>query len=90
MSSPLFKEYFENKNWKLIYFDAFRIEYPKEKEKTNILGLIRKKNTIPKKASIVRPSKTFFKFLSYQLNESSFTLLEFFKIPRIVLGENHV
>jgi len=77
MSSPLSKEYFENKNWRLIYFDAFRTEYSKQKEKTNILGLIRKKNTIPKKASIVRPGKTFFKFLSYQLYESSFTLLEF-------------
>ena len=40
MTSPLFKEHFENENWKLIYFDKLRQTYSQEKNKTDVYGLI--------------------------------------------------
>ncbi len=43
MNSPLFKEHFENENWKLIYFDALRNAYVKDKNRVDIYELIDKK-----------------------------------------------
>ena len=43
MTSPLFKEHFENENWGLLYFDALRNAYVKDKNKTDIYDLIDKK-----------------------------------------------
>ena len=40
MTSPLFKEHFENENWKLIYFDKLRQTYSQEKNQTDVYGLI--------------------------------------------------
>jgi DNA modification methylase len=40
MTSPLFKEHFENENWKLIYFDKLRQTFSQEKNKTDIYKLI--------------------------------------------------
>lgn len=50
MSSPLFKEHFENENWNLIYFDVLKSTYIKQKTKLDIYTLIGKKMTsAPKK-----------------------------------------
>jgi 16S rRNA G966 N2-methylase RsmD len=43
MTSPLFKEHFENENWKLLYFDTIRIAYTKQKAKLDIYNLLDKK-----------------------------------------------
>lgn len=43
MTSPLFKEHFENESWKLIYFDALRNAYVKDKNQIDIYDLIDKK-----------------------------------------------
>jgi len=59
MTSPLFKEHFENDGWKLLYFDALRNAYIKDK--INIYSLINKKN--PKsKGYESNTSQTFFVF----------------------------
>ncbi|MEW6200912.1 MAG: hypothetical protein AB1546_02990, partial [bacterium] len=44
MISPLFREHFENENWKIIYFDALRAAYVKEKANLDIYSLINQKN----------------------------------------------
>jgi hypothetical protein len=44
LTSPLFREHFENENWKLIYFDTLRIEYTRQKAKLNIYSLLSKKS----------------------------------------------
>lgn len=49
MNSPVFKEHFEDESWNIIYFDALRIAYTKEKNKLDITSIINKKGT---KASI--------------------------------------
>ncbi|OGW75735.1 MAG: hypothetical protein A3J72_08970, partial [Nitrospirae bacterium RIFCSPHIGHO2_02_FULL_40_19] len=43
MTSPLFKEHFENENWRLIYFDTLRNAYVKDKNRVDIYELIDKK-----------------------------------------------
>jgi hypothetical protein len=43
MTSPLFKEHFENENWRLIYFDILRNAYVKDKNRVDIYELIDKK-----------------------------------------------
>lgn len=40
LSSPLFKEHFENENWKVIYFDTLRAAYSRDKNRVNIYSLI--------------------------------------------------
>ena len=42
MTSPLFKEHFDNENWKLLYFDTLRIAYTKQKARIDIYGLLGK------------------------------------------------
>jgi hypothetical protein len=42
--SPLFKDHFENENWKLIYFDKLRNSYINEKNKLDIKNIIDKKH----------------------------------------------
>ena len=44
MTSPLFKEHFENENWKIIYFDALRAAYTKEKTNLDIYSIVDLKN----------------------------------------------
>ncbi|MBI4837580.1 MAG: hypothetical protein HY806_00175 [Nitrospirae bacterium] len=44
MTSPLFREHFENENWKIIFFDALRTAYVKEKTDLDIYSIINKKN----------------------------------------------
>lgn len=48
LTSPLFKDHFENENWKLIYFDTLRIAYSKTKNATNIYSLIDQKSVSAK------------------------------------------
>lgn len=43
MTSPLFREHFEDENWNIIYFDALRAAYVKEKTKLDIHSIINKK-----------------------------------------------
>jgi len=40
MTSPLFREHFENENWKLIYFDTLRNAYIKDKTRLNVYNLV--------------------------------------------------
>jgi len=40
MTSPLFKEHFENENWKVIFFDALRAAYTKEKTDLDIFSIV--------------------------------------------------
>jgi 16S rRNA G966 N2-methylase RsmD len=40
MTSPLFREHFENENWKIIFFDALRAAYTKEKINLDIYSII--------------------------------------------------
>ncbi|HEX8948333.1 MAG TPA: hypothetical protein VF790_05180, partial [Dissulfurispiraceae bacterium] len=40
MTSPLFRDHFENENWKLIFFDALRVAYAKEKKDLDIYSII--------------------------------------------------
>lgn len=49
LTSPLFKDHFENENWQLIYFDTLRNAYVKQKAKTDIYSLINKKTGTSKK-----------------------------------------
>lgn len=44
MTSPLFKEHFENENWKIIFFDALRVAYSKEKIDLDIYSIINQKH----------------------------------------------
>jgi hypothetical protein len=48
LTSPLFKEHFENEAWKLIYFDTLRTAFTKSKNNTDIYELISKKTTSTK------------------------------------------
>ena len=43
MTSPLFREHFENENWKVIFFDALRAAYIKQKTNLDIYSIINKK-----------------------------------------------
>ncbi len=43
MTSPLFREHFDKENWKLIFFDALRAAYSKERNKLDIFSIINKK-----------------------------------------------
>lgn len=45
MSSPLFREHFENENWYLIYFDALRASYNKQRGKLDINSIVNVKRT---------------------------------------------
>jgi len=49
LTSPLFKDHFENENWQLIYFDTLRNAYTKQKAKVDIDSLINKKTGASKK-----------------------------------------
>ena len=40
MTSPLFREHFENENWHIIYFDALRAAYVKEKTDLDINSIV--------------------------------------------------
>ena len=40
MTSPLFREHFENENWKVIFFDALRAAYTKEKTDLDIFSIV--------------------------------------------------
>jgi hypothetical protein len=40
MTSPLFREHFENENWKIIFFDALRAAYAKEKTALDITSIV--------------------------------------------------
>jgi len=40
MTSPLFREHFENENWKIIFFDALRAAYAKEKTALDINSIV--------------------------------------------------
>ena len=40
MTSPLFKEHFENENWKIIFFDSLRAAYAKEKTNLDINSIV--------------------------------------------------
>ena len=40
MTSPLFRDHFENENWKLIFFDAMRAAYTKEKTDLDINSIV--------------------------------------------------
>lgn len=40
MSSPLFREHFENENWEIIFFDALRAAYIKEKTNLDIYSIV--------------------------------------------------
>lgn len=46
MTSPLFKDHFENENWKIIFFDALRVAYSKNKTDLDIYSIINKKHLI--------------------------------------------
>jgi hypothetical protein len=43
MTSPLFREHFENENWKVIFFDALRAAYTKEKTDLDINSIVNQK-----------------------------------------------
>jgi hypothetical protein len=49
LTSPLFKEHFENENWKLIYFDTLRNEALKSKNNLDIYSVIEQKIQLPNK-----------------------------------------
>jgi len=49
LTSPLFKDHFENENWQLIYFDTLRNAFTKQKTKVDIYSLINKKTGTSKK-----------------------------------------
>lgn len=40
MTSPLFSNHFENENWKIIFFDALRAAYAKEKTDLDIYSIV--------------------------------------------------
>ena len=60
-TSPLFKEHFENENWKLIYFDTLRREYSKNKAKVDIYSLVGKKTEESKSKSTKSIQHRLFK-----------------------------
>jgi DNA modification methylase len=43
MTSPLFREHFENENWEIIFFDALRAAYTKEKTDLDINSIVNQK-----------------------------------------------
>ncbi len=43
LTSPLFKDHFENENWQLIYFDTLRNAYTKQKARIDIYSLTNEK-----------------------------------------------
>jgi DNA modification methylase len=43
LTSPLFKDHFENENWQLIYFDTLRNAYTEKKARIDIYSLTNKK-----------------------------------------------
>ena len=43
MTSPLFREHFETENWKIVYFDALRAAYVKEKTDLDINSIVNQK-----------------------------------------------
>ena len=45
MQSPLFNEHFTKDQWKLVYFDAFRLAYAKTKQKTSLEKLAGEKKS---------------------------------------------
>ena len=52
LTSPLFKDHFENENWQSIYFDTLRNAYLKQKAKTDIYSLINKKTGTSKNRAV--------------------------------------
>ena len=42
MTSPLFREHFDDENWKLLYFDTLRVAYTKQKASLDIYSLLDK------------------------------------------------
>jgi hypothetical protein len=44
MTSPLFREHFENENWKMIFFDALRAAYAKEKTDLDVYSIVNLKS----------------------------------------------
>ncbi|MBN2061122.1 MAG: site-specific DNA-methyltransferase [Deltaproteobacteria bacterium] len=60
MTSPLFKDHFENENWQLIYFDTLRNAYTKEKAKTDIYSLINQKGILLKSKGGIQIQKRLF------------------------------
>jgi hypothetical protein len=40
MTSPLFREHFKNENWEVIFFDALRAAYTKEKTDLDIFSIV--------------------------------------------------
>lgn len=61
MTSPLFKNYYEKENWKIIFFDALRAGYVKEKSQLDINSIINQKRVYP------RSSETAKKFVQQKL-----------------------
>jgi 16S rRNA G966 N2-methylase RsmD len=51
LTSPLFKNSFEQENWKIIFFDALRSAYTKDKNNLDINSIINKKRTYPTSAA---------------------------------------
>ena len=45
MKSPLFSHHFEQENWALLFFDAFRQAFTKTKSKTSIESFLGKKKS---------------------------------------------
>ena len=62
LASPLFKDYFENENWQLIFFDTLRNAYTKQKAKIDIYSLMNKKTGTSKnrKGSSIQIQKLLF------------------------------
>jgi 16S rRNA G966 N2-methylase RsmD len=60
MTSPLFKEHFENENWRLIYFDTLRNAYVKDKNRVDIYELIDKKVRQSKEENITDIQRRLF------------------------------
>lgn len=48
MQSPLFRQHFEGESWRLLYFDAFRNAFGKQREKTDLEPLFGTKKFSPK------------------------------------------
>lgn len=48
MSSPLFKEHFDNESWGLIFFDTLRMEFSRQRGDVDIFALSNKKTRLPK------------------------------------------
>jgi 16S rRNA G966 N2-methylase RsmD len=58
MTSPLFREHFENENWKVIFFDALRAAYTKEKTNLNIYSIVNlKKVTAGSSAKAIKSNQ---------------------------------